>query len=63
MFELMKQVNRVKAACLCGADVLFCHRMIYGGLSLCHGTGCLITENAQLYAPMSVLYAVLALRG
>ena len=63
MFELMTRLNKVKAAFLWVASLLFCHRMIYLALSLCHGSGCLITEKPELYGPMAALYAILALRG
>lgn len=62
MFELMTLLTKFKAVCSRGANLLFCHRMIYAGLSLCHGSGCLITEKPQFYAPAAVLYAILALR-
>jgi hypothetical protein len=39
------------------------HRALYAGLSMAHAQGCWLTEYPQLYAPMAVLYAVLAWRG
>ena len=60
MFELL---NKAKAVSVWGANLLFCHRVIYAGLSVCHGSGCVITEKPELYGPMAVLYALLALRG
>jgi len=43
--------------------ILLHHRAIYAGLSACHGWGCLLTGKPELYGPMAVLYAILALRG
>lgn len=60
MFELTK-TWKTKLLSVCAA--VFCHRAIYAGLSACHGSGCLITEKPELYGPMAVLYAILALRG
>ncbi|MEM7529607.1 MAG: hypothetical protein AAF416_18380 [Pseudomonadota bacterium] len=60
MFELLKTWRtRLRTA----FAFVFCHRAIYAGLSACHGSGCLITEKPELYGPMAVLYAILALRG
>lgn len=63
MFELKTRLKTWKARLLWIAGMLFCHRMIYTGLSLCHISGCMITEKPQLYGPMAVLYAILAVRG
>ena len=60
MFELL---TTLKMRVLRLFALLFCHRVIYAGLSACHGAGCLITEKPELYGPMAVLYAILALRG
>lgn len=60
MFELLKKVK--SWAQLVGA-MLFCHRAIYAGLSGCHAAACWFTEKPELYGPMAVLYAILALRG
>ena len=60
MFELLTTL-KMRVLKLCA--LLLCHRAIYAGLSACHGWGCLITEKPELYGPMAVLYAILALRG
>ncbi|SLN41579.1 hypothetical protein PSJ8397_02088 [Pseudooctadecabacter jejudonensis] len=44
-------------------EILFCHRALYAGLSACHGTGCWISGKPELYGPIALLYAILALRG
>lgn len=59
MFELT--ILKIWAVKVIG--ILLCHRAIYTGLSVCHGSGCIITEKPELYGPMAVLYAILALRG
>lgn len=43
--------------------LLLCHRTLYAGLAACHGMGCLVTGKPELYGPMALLYALLALRG
>ena len=63
MFEPMTTIQRLKDKIAALADVLFCHRAIYAGLSLCHGSACIVTEKPELYGPMAALYAILALRG
>ncbi|MDP2801162.1 MAG: hypothetical protein Q8O26_04685 [Phreatobacter sp.] len=59
MFELMK----LRIIVLRFAKAFYCHRAIYAGLACCHGSGCFLTEKPELYGPMAVLYAVLALKG
>ena len=39
------------------------HSALHGALSIAHAQGCWLTEYPQLYAPMAVLYAVMAWRG
>jgi hypothetical protein len=36
------------------------HRCVYGGLSACHFSACLLTGKPELYAPMATLYLILA---
>lgn len=60
MFEPLKNVE-TWAQLVCAK--LFCHRAIYAGLSGCHGAACWLTKKPELYGPMAVLYAILALRG
>ncbi|MEM1345916.1 MAG: hypothetical protein AAGI34_15230 [Pseudomonadota bacterium] len=60
MRELLKRL-RERAEKICAT--LFCHRMLHGGLSLCHGAGCWVTDKPELYGPMAVLYAILTVRG
>lgn len=60
MLELLKTwKSRLLTACA----FVFCHRAIYAGLSACHWSGVWVTDKPQLYGPMAVLYAILALRG
>jgi hypothetical protein len=59
MFELTK----LKYLVLCLAKALYCHRALYAGFALCHGSGCFLTGKPELYGPMAVLYAVLAVKG
>lgn len=60
MFELLKMwKTKLMTAC----SILLCHRAIYAGLCACHGSGCWVTGKPELYGPMAVLYAILALRG
>ena len=63
MFELKERLTTLKTALAHLFAVLTCHRAIYTGLAACHGSGCLITQKPELYGPMAVLYAILALRG
>lgn len=42
--------------------VLLCHRALYAFLSFCHANGCMMTDYPELYAPMAVAYAIMALR-
>ena len=60
MFELLTTL-KIGVLKLCA--LLLCHRAIYAGQSACHVSGCLITEMPELYGPVAVLYAILALRG
>ncbi|MEM0908603.1 MAG: hypothetical protein AAGJ94_14640 [Pseudomonadota bacterium] len=59
MFERFTPIRWLKKVCV----MCVCHRAIYGALSACHGSGCVITDKPELYAPMALLYAVLAVRG
>lgn len=43
-------------------QAVYCHRAIYAGLALCHGTECLTTGKTALYGPMALLYLLLALK-
>lgn len=64
MFELMKKkMTTLKALAAATMNILLCHRAIYGGLALCHALGCLMTGEPELYGPMALLYAILALTG
>ena len=60
MFEPLKHL---KTWTMKAFTILLHHRAIYAGLSACHGWGCLLTGKPELYGPMAVLYAILALRG
>lgn len=42
---------------------MLCHRAIYVGLAITHGSGCILTDKPELYAPIALLYTVLAFRG
>lgn len=57
----LKNTLKTNAANLCLA--LVCHRAIYAGLSVCHGAGCMLTGKPELYGPMAILYAILAVKG
>lgn len=59
----MFEPTKLKTRAIKAVGILLCHRAIYTGLSICHGSGCVITEKPELYGPMAVLYAILALRG
>lgn len=60
MKELIETLkNGVASFCA----IFLCHRAIYAGLSVCHGSGCVLTEKPELYGPMAALYAILALKG
>ena len=60
MSELLTKL-KMRVLKLCA--LLLCHRVIYAGLCACHASGCLITGKPELYGPMAILYAILALRG
>jgi hypothetical protein len=60
MFELR---TKLKSCVLMLCASMFRHRVIYAGLSGCHGAGCWITDKPELYGPIALLYAILALRG
>jgi hypothetical protein len=45
------------------ARLCLCHRVIYAGLAVCHSSGCFLTGKPELYGPMAVLYAILAVKG
>lgn len=60
MTELIKKLNSMVIK-ICAA--LLCHRMIYAGLTACHGTASILSDKPALYAAMAVLYAILAIRG
>ncbi|MEO9682816.1 MAG: hypothetical protein ABJF86_13230 [Tateyamaria sp.] len=53
MYERMKKLMNI---CLC-------HRAMYGSLSASHGWAAWVTEKPEVYVPMLLLYAVLAVRG
>jgi hypothetical protein len=59
MFEL----KTITSYALRIAKALVCHRAIYTGLAICHSTGCFLTEKPELYGPMAILYAALAVKG
>lgn len=61
MFESLKRLLKLKTLGNSLADALVCHRTIYSGLAICHGLGCILTDYPELYGPMAVLYAILAL--
>jgi len=63
MFELLKLLTLPRNPAATLIQALFCHRAIYAGLALCHGSACLITSEPALYGTMAVLYAILAVRG
>jgi hypothetical protein len=63
MFEPRKRLYSLNTAIRGFVRRLFCHRMIYAGLTVCHAFGCAITDKPQLYGPMAVLYAILAVLG
>jgi hypothetical protein len=60
MFESMMKLKYWTLLC---CSVLFCHRALYAGLAGCHGAACWLTDKPELYGPMALLYAILALRG
>jgi hypothetical protein len=39
------------------------HRMIYAGLSVCHGLACVLTDKPEVYGPMALLYLMLVAKG
>ena len=39
------------------------HRVLYSGLTVGHLNGCFLTDYPQLYAPLTLFYALLALKG
>lgn len=41
---------------------VFCHHSIYGQLAGWHGFAAFSTGKPEIYVPMAVLYAVMALR-
>ncbi len=57
MLKIAGKWLQTRAAALLG------HRAIYTGLAACHASGCVITDKPELYAPMAILYALLALRA
>ncbi|MBT9293289.1 hypothetical protein [Prosthecodimorpha staleyi] len=59
MFELAK----VKSHALRIAKGLYGHRALYAGLACCHFSGCFLAGKPELYGPMALLYAVLALKS
>lgn len=63
MFELKKRLTNWKLRATGAMNALFCHRTIYGGLALCYGAECVHTADPTLYGAVSVLYAMLALKG
>lgn len=63
MSGLLKTLSNWKNRAGPIAKALVCHRAIYAGLALCHGSGCFLTEKPELYGPMALFYTVLALRG
>ena len=60
MMLMFVKLKRFAFAC---GKALYCHRAIYVGLACCHGSGCILTGKPELYGPMAVLYALLALKG
>jgi len=64
MIELFKNHIAIVAASLASlVNALTCHRAIYVGLAVCHGSACLMTDKPALYGLMATLYSVLAARG
>jgi len=63
MLKLKSRLENLKTAINQHCERVLCHRVIYAGLSLCHGSGCVITDKPELYAPMAALYAILIWRG
>lgn len=57
MFEHLKR-KAVEAA-----YKVLSHRVIYGGLSACHGMAALITDKPEVYWPIAALYSLLVVRG
>jgi hypothetical protein len=53
----------LKSAALRLAKALVCHRAIYIGLAICHGSACVMTSHPEVYAPIAGLYLVLAVTG
>ncbi len=60
MAELVTKMEVIKSNV---HALMTCHRLVYTGLSFCHASGCWIAGKPELYAPMAILYAVLAVRG
>lgn len=60
MFEL---TNTLKVLISTFTGILLCHRAIYAGMALFHGWGCILADTPELYGPMAILYAILALKG
>lgn len=63
MFEPLKKLMSLSQAIKRILAQLVHDRVIYAGLAVCHAMGCVITDKPQLYGPMAVLYAILALRA
>lgn len=60
----MKTEDKTLKTKLCKlARAVICDKSLYGQLAGCHGFAALSTEKPEIYLPMAVLYAVLALRG
>ena len=63
MFEpITRQVNVTTKAVKAIADILS-HRWIYALLAILHGAGCFLTQHPEIYGPMAVLYAALAIKA
>lgn len=60
---MMLTLQKLKTLAFACGKALYCHRAIYAGLAVCHGSGCFMTGKPELYGPMAFLYAVLALKG
>jgi hypothetical protein len=59
----MLELSKLKNCGIRFVNALRSHRAIYTGLAICHGYGCVLTGRPELYGPMALLYALLALKG